>query len=83
MSPRVGPCLATLVPSQGVKWDGYRALHIEPGWVRKLTRGRYEWNDRRFRRWLTTRVQTAILEGMAVMRFCDQDGNTIKFTIAY
>ncbi|WP_162304812.1 ATP-dependent DNA ligase [Sinorhizobium medicae] len=52
MPARVDPCLATLVgkPPKGpdwayeVKWDGYRlAVHIEPGRVRILTRGGYDW----------------------------------------
>ncbi|RVH91693.1 ATP-dependent DNA ligase, partial [Sinorhizobium medicae] len=55
MPARVDPCLATLVdkPPIGpdwayeVKWDGYRlAVHIEPGRVRVLTRGGYDWTDR-------------------------------------
>ncbi|MEY9560122.1 ATP-dependent DNA ligase [Sinorhizobium fredii] len=30
-----------------VKWDGYRlAAHIEPGRVRIITRGGYDWTDR-------------------------------------
>ncbi|WP_234828160.1 non-homologous end-joining DNA ligase [Sinorhizobium fredii] len=76
---RVDPCLATLIdkPPIGpewafeVKWDGYRlAVHIEPGRLRIITRGGYDW---------TTRfpaiaaeaqllgVETAILDGEAVV----------------
>lgn len=49
---RVEPCVATLVdkPPKGpqwafeVKWDGYRlAVHVEPGEVRAITRGGYDW----------------------------------------
>lgn len=52
---RVDPCVATLVdkPPKGpgwafeVKWDGYRlAVHIEPGEVRAITRGGYDWTRR-------------------------------------
>ncbi len=52
---RVDSCLATLVdkPPKGldwafeVKWDGYRlAVHVEPGRVRVITRGGYDWTDR-------------------------------------
>ncbi|PLU83100.1 ATP-dependent DNA ligase, partial [Sinorhizobium medicae] len=79
MPARVDPCLATLVdkPPQGsdwayeVKWDGYRlAVHIEPGRVRVLTRGGYDWTERfpsivdDARR---LSVQTAILDGEAVV----------------
>ncbi|TCN17298.1 bifunctional non-homologous end joining protein LigD [Sinorhizobium americanum] len=55
MPERVDPCLATLVdrPPAGrdwvfeVKWDGYRlAVHVEPGCVRVITRGGYDWTDR-------------------------------------
>jgi bifunctional non-homologous end joining protein LigD len=76
---RIDPCLATLVdkPPKGqdwayeVKWDGYRiAVHIEPGRVRILTRGGYDWTDRfpsiadDARR---LAVKTAILDGEAVV----------------
>ncbi|RVJ69819.1 ATP-dependent DNA ligase [Sinorhizobium medicae] len=76
---RVDPCLATLVdkPPKGpdwayeVKWDGYRlAVHIEPGRVRILTRGGYDWTDRfpsiadDARR---LALKTAILDGEAVV----------------
>ncbi|RVM91449.1 non-homologous end-joining DNA ligase [Sinorhizobium meliloti] len=79
MPARVDPCLATLVdkPPKGpdwtyeVKWDGYRiAVHIEPGRVRILTRGGYDWTDRfptiadDARR---LAVKTAILDGEAVV----------------
>ncbi|RVL00215.1 ATP-dependent DNA ligase [Sinorhizobium meliloti] len=79
MPARVDPCLATLVdkPPIGpdwayeVKWDGYRlAVHIEPGRVRVLTRGGYDWTDRfpsiadDARR---LAVKTAILDGEAVV----------------
>ncbi|QPI24380.1 non-homologous end-joining DNA ligase [Sinorhizobium meliloti] len=79
MPARVDPCLATLVnkPPKGpdwayeVKWDGYRlAVHIEPGRVRVLTRGGYDWTDRfpsivdDARR---LAVKTAILDGEAVV----------------
>ncbi len=52
MPRRVEPCVATLVdqPPKGpewtfeVKWDGYRlAMHVEPGEVRAITRGGYDW----------------------------------------
>jgi bifunctional non-homologous end joining protein LigD len=55
MPDRVEPALADLrhkPPSAGdwsyeIKWDGYRiAVHIEPGRVRVLTRGGYDWSDR-------------------------------------
>ncbi|MDE3795780.1 ATP-dependent DNA ligase [Sinorhizobium meliloti] len=79
MPARVDPCLATLVerPPKGadwayeVKWDGYRlAVHIEPGRVRVLTRGGYDWTERfptivdDARR---LSVKTAILDGEAVV----------------
>ncbi|PLU28827.1 ATP-dependent DNA ligase [Sinorhizobium medicae] len=79
MPARVDPCLATLVdkPPKGqdwafeVKWDGYRiAVHIEPGRIRILTRGGYDWTDR-FPTivddaWRLA-VKTAILDGEAVV----------------
>ncbi|WP_033054875.1 non-homologous end-joining DNA ligase [Sinorhizobium meliloti] len=55
MPSRVDPCVATLVdkPPTGpqwayeVKWDGYRlAVHVEPGRVRVITRGGYDWTRR-------------------------------------
>ncbi len=55
MPRRVEPCVATLVdkPPNGpdwafeVKWDGYRlAVHVEPGAVRAITRGGYDWTKR-------------------------------------
>lgn len=79
MPARVDPCLATLVdkPPIGpdwayeVKWDGYRlAVHIEPGGVRILTRGGYDWTERfptivdDARR---LAVKTGILDGEAVV----------------
>ncbi|MDW9726469.1 ATP-dependent DNA ligase [Sinorhizobium meliloti] len=79
MPARVDPCLATLVdkPPKGpdwafeVKWDGYRvAVHIEPGRVKILTRGGYDWTERfptiadDARR---LAVKTAILDGEAVV----------------
>ncbi|MDX2385123.1 ATP-dependent DNA ligase [Sinorhizobium medicae] len=79
MPARIDPCLATLVdkPPKGpdwayeVKWDGYRiAVHIEPGPVRILTRGGYNWTERfptivdDARR---LAVKTAILDGEAVV----------------
>ncbi len=79
MPARVEPCLAALVdkPPEGedwayeVKWDGYRlAVHVEPGRVRILTRGGYDWTDRfpsivdDARR---LAVKTAILDGEAVV----------------
>ncbi|XEN29804.1 bifunctional non-homologous end joining protein LigD [Ensifer sp. WSM1721] len=79
MPARVDPCLAMLVdkPPKGpdwafeVKWDGYRlAVHIEPGRVRIITRGGYDWTDRfptiadDARR---LAVKTAILDGEAVV----------------
>ncbi|RVH07858.1 ATP-dependent DNA ligase, partial [Sinorhizobium meliloti] len=78
MPARVDPCLATLVdkPPKGdwafeVKWDGYRiAVHIEPGRVRILTRGGYDWTER-FRTIVDDArrlaVKTAILDGEAVV----------------
>nr|WP_153414372.1 non-homologous end-joining DNA ligase [Sinorhizobium medicae] len=76
---RVDPCLATLVgepPKRPdwafeVKWDGYRlAVHIEPGRVRILTRGGYDWTERfptivDVARRLA--VKTAIFDGEAVV----------------
>ncbi|THK37600.1 ATP-dependent DNA ligase [Ensifer sp. MPMI2T] len=79
MPARVDPCLASLVdkPPTGpdwafeVKWDGYRlAVHIEPGRVRIITRGGYDWTERfpsiadDARR---LAVKTAILDGEAVV----------------
>lgn len=55
MPDRIDPCLALLVnsPPKGpdwayeVKWDGYRvAVHVEPGRVRVITRGGYDWTQR-------------------------------------
>ncbi|MBD9509974.1 ATP-dependent DNA ligase [Ensifer sp. ENS10] len=55
MPRRVDPCVATLVdkPPKGpewafeVKWDGYRlAVHVEPGEVRAITRGGYDWSKK-------------------------------------
>lgn len=55
MPRRVDPCVATLVdrPPKGpewafeVKWDGYRlAVHVEPGEVRAVTRGGYDWTKK-------------------------------------
>ncbi len=55
MPRRVDPCVATLVdkPPTGpewafeVKWDGYRlAVHVEPGEVRAITRGGYDWSKK-------------------------------------
>ncbi|MEI3853581.1 non-homologous end-joining DNA ligase [Ensifer sp. CCNWLY38] len=55
MPRRVEPCVATLVdtPPKGpewayeVKWDGYRlAVHVEPGEVRAITRGGYDWTNK-------------------------------------
>jgi len=55
MPRRVEPCVATLVdkPPQGpdwafeVKWDGYRlAVQVEPGEVRAITRGGYDWTKK-------------------------------------
>ncbi|MEY9531196.1 ATP-dependent DNA ligase [Sinorhizobium fredii] len=54
-----------------VKWDGYRlAVHIEPGRVRLITRGGYDWTDRfpsiaDDARSLA--AQTAVLDGEAVV----------------
>jgi bifunctional non-homologous end joining protein LigD len=79
MPARVDPCLATLVarPPKGpdwayeVKWDGYRlVVHIEPGRVRVLTRGGYDWSERFTSIVDDARrlgVQTAILDGEAVV----------------
>lgn len=55
MPARIEPCVAMLVdkPPKGpkwafeVKWDGYRlAVHVQPGQVRIITRGGYDWTDR-------------------------------------
>lgn len=55
MPRRVEPCVATLVdkPPKGpewafeVKWDGYRlAVHVDPGEVRAITRGGYDWTKK-------------------------------------
>ncbi|RWJ21151.1 MAG: ATP-dependent DNA ligase [Mesorhizobium sp.] len=55
MPARIEPCVAMLVdkPPKGpqwvfeVKWDGYRlAIHVEPGRVRVITRGGYDWTRR-------------------------------------
>ncbi|WP_060586363.1 non-homologous end-joining DNA ligase [Ensifer sp. ENS07] len=55
MPRRIEPCVATLVdePPKGpewafeVKWDGYRlAVHVEPGEVRAITRGGYDWTKK-------------------------------------
>ncbi|APG93018.1 ATP-dependent DNA ligase (plasmid) [Sinorhizobium americanum] len=79
MPARVDPCLAILVdkPPTGadwvfeVKWDGYRlAVHVEPGRVRIITRGGYDWTDRfptiadDARR---LKMATAIFDGEAVV----------------
>ncbi|MDW9364345.1 MULTISPECIES: hypothetical protein [Sinorhizobium] len=79
MPARIDPCLATLVdkPAKGpdsvyeVKWNGYElAVHIEPGRVRILTRGGYDWTERfptiadDARR---LAVKTAIIDGEAVV----------------
>ncbi|MDW9573368.1 ATP-dependent DNA ligase [Sinorhizobium meliloti] len=79
MPARIDPCPASLVdkPPKGqdwafeVKWDGYRiAVHIEPGRVRILTRGGYDWTERfptivdDARR---LAVKTAIIDGEAVV----------------
>ncbi|MCA1495064.1 non-homologous end-joining DNA ligase [Ensifer sp. NBAIM29] len=86
MPARVDPCLATLVdkPPTGpdwafeVKWDGYRlAVHIEPGRVRLITRGGYDWTDR-FPAIAAEaprlKVKTAILDGEAVV--LDEQGRS-------
>lgn len=55
MPRRVDPCVATLVdkPPKGpdwaleVKWDGYRlGVYVEPGGVRAITRGGYDWTKK-------------------------------------
>ncbi|WP_246765011.1 non-homologous end-joining DNA ligase [Ensifer sp. PDNC004] len=55
MPRRVEPCVATLVDNSPkgpdwafeVKWDGYRlAVHVEPGEVRAITRGGYDWTPK-------------------------------------
>ncbi|WP_337763283.1 ATP-dependent DNA ligase [Sinorhizobium meliloti] len=55
MPARIEPCVAILVdtPPSGpqwafeVKWGGYRlAVHVEPGRVRVITRGGYDWTRR-------------------------------------
>lgn len=52
MPRRIEPCVAMLVdkPPKGpewafeVKWDGYRlAVHVDPGEVKAITRGGYDW----------------------------------------
>ncbi|WP_034885492.1 non-homologous end-joining DNA ligase [Ensifer aridi] len=79
MPARIEPCLALLVdePPKGSDWvfevklDGYRlAVHIEPGRVRVITRGGYDWTERfptiaDDARLLA--VETAILDGEAVV----------------
>ncbi|MDK1386399.1 non-homologous end-joining DNA ligase [Sinorhizobium sp. 8-89] len=79
MPARVDPCLATLVdkPPKGqdwaleVKWDGYRlAVHVEPGRIRIITRGGYDWTERFPLIAADARrlaVKTAILDGEAVV----------------
>ncbi len=79
MPARIEPCVATLVdkPPNGpdwafeVKWDGYRlAVHVEPGRVRIITRGGFDWTDR-FAPIATEARQlghpTMILDGEAVV----------------
>ncbi len=79
MPARVDPCVAMLVdrPPKGlewafeVKWDGYRiAVHIEPGSIRIITRGGYDWTNR-FPSIAAEAPQlglrTAILDGEAVV----------------
>ncbi|WP_050999913.1 non-homologous end-joining DNA ligase [Sinorhizobium fredii] len=79
MPTRIEPCVAMLVdkPPKGrdwafeVKWDGYRlAVHVEPGRVRIITRGGYDWTDR-FAPIATEARQlgheTMILDGEAVV----------------
>ncbi|MEJ6850708.1 non-homologous end-joining DNA ligase [Sinorhizobium fredii] len=79
MPARIEPCVAMLVdkPPKGrdwafeVKWDGYRlAVHVEPGRVRVITRGGYDWTDR-FASIATEARQlghdTLILDGEAVV----------------
>lgn len=86
MPNRVEPCVATLVavPPRGpewafeVKWDGYRvAVHIEPGSVRVITRGGYDWT-KKFALIAAEAsglpVKTAILDGEAVV--LDPDGRS-------
>ncbi len=79
MPARIEPCLALLVdePPKGSDWvfevklDGYRlAVHVEPGRVRVITRGGYDWTERfptiaDGARLLA--VETAILDGEAVV----------------
>ncbi|MEY9196658.1 bifunctional non-homologous end joining protein LigD [Sinorhizobium fredii] len=79
MPARIEPCVAMLVdqPPSGrdwtfeVKWDGYRlAVHIEPGRVRIITRGGYDWTGRFPSIAAEARllgVKTAILDGEAVV----------------
>ncbi|NSZ10108.1 MULTISPECIES: non-homologous end-joining DNA ligase [Agrobacterium] len=83
MPARIEPALAQLrqKPPEGdrwsydIKWDGYRIhVHIEPGQVRVLTKGGYDWSHR-FPA-ITKAAQalgpaTMILDGEAVM-FDDQ-----------
>ncbi|MEI2299356.1 non-homologous end-joining DNA ligase [Ensifer sp. MJa1] len=79
MPRRVPPCVATLDdrPPKGpgwaleVKWDGYRlSVHVEPGEVRAITRGGYDWT-RRFGAIVAEARQlghaTMILDGEAVV----------------
>ncbi|OAP38528.1 ATP-dependent DNA ligase [Sinorhizobium glycinis] len=86
MPSRIDPCLAMLVdrPPKGpqwsfeVKWDGYRlAAHIEPGQVRIITRGGYDWTPRFPAIADEARLiplQTAILDGEAVV--LDEQGRS-------
>ncbi|WP_370168718.1 non-homologous end-joining DNA ligase [Sinorhizobium fredii] len=86
MPARIEPCVAMLVdkPPKGrdwafeVKWDGYRlAVHIEPGRVRIITRGGYDWTNR-FPSIVAEarqlRLTTAILDGEAVV--LDEQGRS-------
>ncbi|TCN30214.1 ATP dependent DNA ligase-like protein [Sinorhizobium americanum] len=78
MPSRIDPCLAMLVdkPPEGpywafeVKWDGYRiGIYKEPGRVRILTWGGYDWTTRfpAIAAEAMVSLQTAILDGEAVV----------------
>ncbi|TBE73835.1 ATP-dependent DNA ligase [Rhizobium leguminosarum] len=86
MPERIEPALAVLKlkPPSGdrwryeIKWDGYRVhVHIEPGRIRVLTRGGYDWSNR-FPHIVDAARElgpaSMILDGEAVM--FDQEGRS-------
>lgn len=86
MPERIEPCLAKAAdrPPAGdnwayeIKWDGYRvAVHVEPGKVRVLTRGGYDWTDRFpdiAAAAASLKVESCILDGEAVV--LDEQGRS-------